>query len=188
MNIQYEYLNKKKQTIVMYASVLIALAISLFVIAKLFPALVAAEARDLHTIAYIVLSSLLTLLLLTPMMRLKKSRRWFFAQGVAQFGSDSVTFVPGVSIAYQDIYRIVCDNTADFGRPCQKLRVAYGTTTFQLWQEQHRADDEITPFVEIAHALGQRCPHLISEDSGADVIYRQPDPEPDPEEIIYRKR
>lgn len=188
MKIQYEYLNRKKQDIVMYSSILIALVISLFVVAKLFPALVAAEARNLYTIAYIILSSLLALLLLTPVMKLKKSRRWFFVQGEAELGAETITFKPGVSIAYKDIYRIVCDNTADFGRPCQKLRVSYGTTAFQLWQEQHRAEDEITPFVEIARALGEKCPHLINDGYNTDIVYRQPDPEPDPDEIIYRKQ
>lgn len=188
MKIQYEYLNKKKQDIVMYSSILVALAVSLFAIAKLFPALVAAEARNLYTIAYIVLSSVLALLLLTPLMKLKKRNRWFFVKGEAELGADSITFTPGVTIAYADIYRIVCDNTADFGRPCQKLRISYGTTAFQLWQDQHRAEDEITPFVEIARALGEKCPQLISDDYNTDIVYRQPDPEPDPDEIIYRKQ
>ena len=186
--IKYTYVNKKKQDIIMYTYIIAALAIALAAIAWLFPALVAPEARGLMTAAYIVISGLLALVLILPMMRLKKKYNWFVAEGEATLSADSVTFTPGATIAYNDIFRILCDNTADFGRPTQRLRVAYGTTALQLTVEQHRAEDEMTPFVQIARALGEKCSHLENADYNSDIEYKMPAPKPAEDEIIYRKR
>lgn len=187
-NIKYTYVNKKKQDIVMYAYIIAALVIALAVVAKLFPALVAPEARNLLTAVYIVVSGLLALLLILPFMKLKKKHNWFVAEGEAVLSDDCVTFNPGVTIAYADIFRILCDNTADFGRPTQRLRVAYKTTAFQLTVEQHRGEEEQTPFVEIARALGEKCSHLENADYKSDIEYKMPAPKPAEDEIIYRKR
>lgn len=186
--INYTYVNKKKQDVIMYAYILAALAIALIAVAKLFPALVAPEARNMLTAIYIVGSALLALVLILPFMKLKKKNNWFLQQGTAELGSDSIAFTPGATIAYKDIYRILCDNTADFGRPTQRLRIAYGTTAFQLTLEQHRADEDETPFVQIARALGEKCSHLVSADYNSDIEYVMPKPEPAEDEIIYRKR
>ena len=118
----------------------------------------------------------------------RKKYNWFVAEGEATLSADSVTFTPGATIAYKDIFRILCDNTADFGRPTQRLRVAYGTTALQLTAEQHRAEDEMTPFVQIARALGEKCSHLENADYNSDIEYKMPAPKPAEDEIIYRKR
>lgn len=186
--IQYTYVNKKKQDIIMYAYILIALVIALAAIAALFPALVGPEARGMLTAIYIVASGLLALALILPFMHLKKKHNWFVAAGEATLSKDSITFNPGMTIAYADIFRILCDNTADFGRPTQRLRVAYKTTAFQLTVEQHRAEDEQTPFVQIARALGEKCSHLENADYNSDIEYKMPAPKQDEDEIIYRKR
>lgn len=186
--IQYTYVNKRKQDIVMYTYIIAALIIALAAVAMLFPALVAPEARNMLTAIYIVGSALLALVLILPFMKLKKKHNWFIAQGTAELGSEAITFTPGVRIAYKDIFRILCDNTADFGRPTQRLRIAYGTTAFQLTLEQHRADEETTPFVQIARALGEKCSHLVSADYNSDIEFVMPKPKADEDEIIYRKR
>lgn len=186
--IQYTYINKCKQDTIMYAYILAALAVGLLAVAKLFPALVAPEARNMLTAIYIVASGIVALVLILPFMKLKKSRGWFITQGAAELGRDSVTFTPGATIAYKDIFRILCDNTADFGRPTQRLRIAHSTTVFQLVLEQHRADDETTPFVQIARALGEKCTHLENADYNSDIEYKMPKPAPAEDEIIYRKR
>lgn len=186
--ITYTYVNKRKQDIVMYTYIIAALVIALAVVAKLFPALVAPEARNMLTAIYIVGSALLALVLILPFMNLKKKHNWFINQGTAELGHEAITFTPGVRIAYKDIYRILCDNTADFGRPTQRLRIAYNTTAFQLILEQHRSDEEATPFVQIARALGEKCSHLVSADYNSDIEFVMPKPEPAEDEIIYRKR
>ena len=186
--IQYTYVNKRKQDIVMYTYIIAALIIALAAVAMLFPALVAPEARNMLTAIYIVGSALLALVLILPFMKLKKKHNWFIAQGTAELGSEAITFTPGARIAYKDIFRILCDNTADFGRPTQRLRIAYGTTAFQLTLEQHRADEETTPFVQIARALGEKCSHLVSADYNSDIEFVMPKPKADEDEIIYRKR
>lgn len=186
--IRYTYVNKKKQDVVMYTYILAALIIALAAVAKLFPQLVAPEARNMLTAIYIVGSGLLALVLILPFMTLKKRNNWFVNEGVAELGADAITFHPGITIAYKDIFRILCDNTADFGRPTQRLRVAYKTTAFQLSVEQHRSDDEETPFVQIARALGEKCTHLENADYNTDIEYKMPKPQPEEDEIIYRKR
>lgn len=188
--IRYTYVNKRKQDVITYAYILAALIISLAAMARFFPQLVASDAGGMMTAIYIVASGIITLLLVLPFMKLKKKYNWFVAEGEATLGEKSITFNPGVTIAYKDIFRILCDNTADFGRPTQRLRVAFATTAFQLIVEQHRADDEETPFVQIARALGAKCAHLESTDYKSDIEYRMPKPKPTEgeEEIIYRKR
>ena len=188
--IRYTYVNKRKQDVITYVYILAALLISLAAMAKFFPQLVASDAGGMMTAIYIVASGIITLILVLPFMQLKKKFNWFIAEGEATLGENSITFTPGVTIAYKDIFRILCDNTADFGRPTQRLRVAYATTAFQLIVEQHRAEEEHTPFVQIARALGEKCTHLENADYKSDIEYRMPKPKAveGEDEIIYRKR
>ena len=188
--IQYTYADKRRQDIITYAYILTAIIIGLAAMALLFPQLVAPEAGSMFTAIYIIAASLIALVLVFPFMKLKKSRGWFIRTGEAVIGSDSVTFTPGATIAYKDIFRILCDDTSDFGRPTQRLRIAYATKVFQLTLEQHRGENDAVPFVQIARALGEKCSHLENADYKTDIEYRMPKPKPadDEEEIIYRKR
>ena len=123
--IQYTYADKRRQDIITYAYILTAIIIGLAAMALLFPQLVVPEAGSMFTAIYIIAASLIALVLVFPFMKLKKSRGWFIRTGEAVIGSDSVTFTPGATIAYKDIFRILCDDTSDFGRPTQRLRIAY---------------------------------------------------------------
>ena len=92
--IQYTYVNKRKQDLVMYTYILAAILISLAAMAALFPALVAPDAGGMLSAIYIVASGLISLVIIFPFMKLKKKYNWFIAQGEATLGNDSITLPP----------------------------------------------------------------------------------------------
>lgn len=183
---EYTYLDKRTHDAVLYSYTFVALAVSIIALYSFFPSILAESAGAMVTAVFVVLVSLCVLILVLPMLKLKKKLGWFIRRGSAAVDADGVTFTPGVRIAFSDVFRVSCVNAADFGNRFEALRIGYGTKTFRVYGVDPREAGEDTTLVQLARAIGEACPQLECADEDGDILYRKPIVE-DPDAIHFRK-
>ncbi|MDO4355219.1 MAG: hypothetical protein Q4E13_01750 [Clostridia bacterium] len=184
----YTYLDKRTHDLAMYGYAFAALAISIFALYRFFPAILAETAGAMMTAVFVVLVSLCALILIWPMLALKKKHRWFIREGVATVTAEGVRFASGTSIAFSNIFRVSCGNASDFGNRYEALRIMYGTKRLQICGVEQRAGGEETALTRLARAIGDACPQLEFEVRDGDLLYRRPAPPENPNAIHFHKR
>lgn len=184
----YTYLNKRAHDAALYGYTFVALAASILALYRFFPAMLSEDAGAMTTAIFVVLASLCTLLLVWPVLMLKKRRGWFIRKGSATLGADGVTFAPGETIAFADIFRVSCRRVADFGNRYEVLRVGHGTKTLSIFGCEAPENGEETDLMRLAHAIGRCCDQLEPAGEDGDVLYRRPAPPEDPNAIHFRNR
>lgn len=184
----YIYLDKRTHDLVLYGYTFAALALSIFLLYHFFPSILTGTAGAMITALFVVLVSICALILIWPMLMLKKKYRWFIHEGTAVLTERDATFAPGVTIAYSDINRLVCKNVADFGNRFEVLRIGHGARSFQIYGIEDRGSADETPLLQLTRAIGSACPQLAFSEEDGDIFYRIPAPEADPNAIHFRKR
>lgn len=184
----YTYLNKRAHDAALYGYAFVALAASILALYRFFPAMLSEDAGAMTTAIFVVLVSLCTLLLVWPVLTLKKKRGWFIRKGSATLSADGVTFSPGATIAFADIFRVSCKTVADFGNRYEVLRIGYGTKSFSIFGCETPGSGEETDLTRLAHAIGRRCEQLESAGEDGEILYRRPAPPEDPNAIHFHNR